>query len=268
MNHAYVSGVRDNERNLAEGIYFHITRPNKTREGLLPPTLELAASNFRNTDASKLQYITHEVKVAKADSSLTIEFYPHNFTSVNSHIVKVQKLPNMVAKDDFVILLSFERIPTAMKFQIAKIVSHDDMEWKESDMGDIFYEWYVGTGEIGNRTGRWYMSTMVLDLPSTPSCSLDNYEFADCLKELNIRSNATQKIRAKLEKGTLSRTDVTSFKGDYSLRTYTSGCYFYSRSAKAWIADNTQVNSFIFHETSRFSLLNYLCFWKLFYAFL
>ena len=85
------------------------------------------------------------------------------------------------------------------------------------------------------------MSVMVLDVPSTPSCSLDNYEFADCLVQLSIRGNATQKMRAKLELGSLSRTDVTSFKGDYSIRTFTSGCYFYSRSAKAWIADNTQV---------------------------
>ena len=191
------------------------------------------------------------MRVAKADSSLTIEFYPHNFTSINSHIVKVQKLPNVVAKDDFVILLSFERIPTAKKFQIAKIVSHDDMEWKESDMGDIFYEWYVGTEEIGNRTGRWYMSVMVLDMPSNPSCSLDNYEYADCLVELNIRSNATQKMRAKLQKGSLTRTDVTSFKGDYSIRTYTSGCYFYSRSAKAWIADNTQVAAILIFILNR-----------------
>ena len=236
--------MRDNERNLAEGIYFHITRPNKTREGLPPPIREPATSNFQNTDKSKLQYVSHEVKVAKADSSLTIEFYPDiNFRNLSIHpeITRLKKFPNLVPLESFVILLSFEKIPTYKKFQIGKLVSHEEMDWKESDTGDTFYEWYVGTDVVGNRTGRWFMSVMVIDIPPTPSCSLDNYKLAECLKQLNIRGNATERVKTKLEGRSLNRTDITTFKTDYSLRTYTSGCYFYSRSAKAWIADNTQV---------------------------
>ena len=191
--------------------------------------------------------------VAKADSSLTIEFYPERFDpETHPQIMKEKRFPYKITKDNFVILLSFEKIPVAKKFEIGKLVSHEEMEWKESHTGDPFYEWYVGTEVIGNRTGRWFMSVMAVDIPSVSHCSLDNYKSGQpekCDEEISTRGNATESMRKKLERGYLKRTDVSSFKSDYSLRTYTSGCYFYSRSAKAWIADNTQVHNTTYSGT-------------------
>lgn len=245
--------MKDNERNLPQGIYLYITRPNKTRAGLPPPIEELATSKFKSSDKSKLQYVSHEVMVDKADSSLTIEFYPHNFTWLNAHIKKLKNLPSVVPLDTFAVLMSFEKIPTMKKFEIGRIVSDEEMIWKETQMGEGFFEWYVGTDQIGNRTGRWYMSIMVLEVPPIPSCYLDDYTFSKCEEELNVRGNLTNAIKIKLKTGSLNRTDVTTFKVDYSLRTYTSGCYFYSRSAKAWIADDTQVHKlYEYHSVKRF----------------
>ena len=73
---------------------------------------------------------------------------------------------------------------------------------------------------------------------------------------MHIKDNITKTIQANLNTGSsLSRTDVTTFKGDYSLRTYTSGCYFYSRNAKAWIADGTEVSNLDGCKKSIFKML-------------
>ena len=178
--------------------------------------------------------------MAKADSSLTIEFYPHNFTWLNSQISKVP-----IPLNTFVVLMAFERIPTFKKFEIGKIVSHEEMIWREeSQVGEGFFEWYIGTDKIGNRTGRWFMTVMALNIPPTESCNVNSYRAAACDMELNTNLHLKNGIKTKLSKGTLYREDVTQFEGSYSLRTFTSGCYFYSRNAKAWIADNTQVDIF------------------------
>ena len=182
--------------------------------------------------------------MAKADSSLTIEFYPHNFTWLNSQISKVP-----IPLNTFVVLMAFERIPTFKKFEIGKIVSHEEMIWREeSQVGEGFFEWYIGTDKIGNRTGRWFMTVMALNIPPAESCNVNSYSITACSIELNSNLNLKNDIKTRLNNGTLNRNDVTGFKPKerdysiYSLRTYTSGCYFYSRQAKAWIADNTQVD--------------------------
>ena len=87
-----------------EGIYFYITRPNKTGAGLPSPKPENVTGRYRNADSSKLQYLSHEVKVSKADSCLTIEFYPHNLTWLHREISR-----DPVPLHNFVILLGFER---------------------------------------------------------------------------------------------------------------------------------------------------------------
>ena len=116
---------------------------------------------------------------------MTIEFYPANFTWLNAHIKNFRKLPNVVPLDDFVILMSFERIPTMKKYELGRIVSHEEMIWKETEMGQGFFEWYIGTDKIGNRTGRWYLSVLTLDIPSAPSCNLDDYTFSKCSEEMS-----------------------------------------------------------------------------------
>ena len=243
-----VLGVKDNKRNFTQGIYFYITRPNKTREGLPSPIAEHVTSKFRNADSSKLQYSSHEVKVLKADSSLTIEFYPHNLTRLNAHIRKLKNIPDVVPLNNFVVLLSFERIPTLRRFELGKIVSYEEMRWKETESREGFFEWYVGTDKIGNRTGRWFMTVLSLDLPPISSCHEDGYVVSKCEEELNVKSNLTSSLRNKVVTKSLNRADVTTFKGDYSLRTYTSGCYFYSQTAKAWIADDVQVQKWERHR--------------------
>ena len=182
--------------------------------------------------------MSYEIKVAKADSSLTIEFYPNNTYEIK-FLAKI-KSPRPLTT--YLILMGFERIPTFKKFEIGKIVSHEeeDMVWKD-EMGEGFFEWYIGTDKIGNRTGRWFMTVMALNIKPLEFCTLDNYNASECDKEYNATLDLTRDINIGLSKRTLNRKDVTGVMGNYYLRTYTSGCYFYSPDAKAWIADGTQV---------------------------
>ena len=77
------------------------------------------------------------------------------------------------------------------------------------------YELFVNTPSIQNRTGRWYLTVMAL--------------------------NQSMSKEELLNKTPIARENIVEFKSDYSLRTWTTGCYFYHEGERAWIANGTGV---------------------------
>ena len=73
-----------------------------------------------------------------------------------------------------------------------------------------WYEWYVNTPVVQNRTDRWFITIMSLTQPIS---------------------------RGELENRTaISRDKIGPFKSNYRLRTWTTGCYYYNEDERAWIA--------------------------------
>ena len=70
-------------------------------------------AKFKDIDSTKLHYQTHELFLRRQASSLTIEFYPSD-----------------IPKNDFVLLLSHERMPMYFKFDLAVMANENYLEWR------------------------------------------------------------------------------------------------------------------------------------------
>lgn len=90
---------------------------------------------------TRFKVVTFLVEIGKADSSLTVEYFPE------------------VVDDDsnVTFFLDFERIPTVKNYTFA--VTMRRLPW--NDDGE-FRSLYLGNDEIQNRTGRWFIMAMNL----------------------------------------------------------------------------------------------------------
>ena len=95
-------------------------------------------SKFEGVDVSRLHFQTHEVPLARQDSSLVIEFSPTN--------------PNA---DNFVLLMSHEKMPIYSKFDLGVMA-----ESLPRDTLEGFRRWYLDYDTVRNRTGRWFINVM------------------------------------------------------------------------------------------------------------
>jgi polycystin 1L2 len=89
------------------------------------------------------------------------------------------------------------------------IVTQIVFNFSQSHLSE-FFQWKVFEDDIRNRTGRWYLSVMNVSL------------------ELNDTLIG--------DRGMIPRDQILRFQEIYHLRTWTSGCYFYHESTKAWIS--------------------------------
>ena len=79
-----------------------------------------------------------------------------------------------------------------------------------------FYHWKIMEDKILNRTGRWYLSVMNVSLDFTIN---------------------------DLVNDSIPEDKILSFRSDYNLRTWTSGCYFYEENTKAWISVGMEIRT-------------------------
>ena len=83
------------------------------------------------------------------------------------------------------------------------------------DSDGEFYEWFISNDAVNNRTGRWYLTIISMD------------------KTVNSTVLDLKTIDKNLVKPNIS--------GDYYLRTFHTGCYYFNRGQWAWVADGVKV---------------------------
>ena len=149
-------------------------------------------SKFESVDETRLHFQTHEVPLARQDSSLVIEFSPTN--------------PNA---DNFVLLMSHEKMPTHSKFDLGVMANS-----LPRDAG--FRRWYLDYDTVRNRTGRWFITVM---------------QVKSSLFDLSLLQNKS-----------FDRGLVDNFTSDYSIRTHSGGCYFFDKKIGAWSGKGLKVN--------------------------
>ena len=142
----------------------------------------------------KMTYMIHQIEIAKIhiDSTLTIEFKPTD--------------ENLM----YGLLLDHERIPIPSQYEHAAIVSLKDNNFESTNATNVFwnsdyefYEWFISNDAVNNRTGRWFL-TIISMKATTTSDELNKKKLDSSLVEANIT-------------------------GDYSLRTFHTGCYYFNR---------------------------------------
>ena len=160
-----------------------------------------------------MKYMIHLIEIDKihVDSAITIEMVPFENDKI------------------YVFLLDHEYIPTITKFEHSAIFSLKDSYEAGSpntsalwDSDGEFFEWFVGNDAVSNRTGRWILTILTL-------------------KEL-------VNISSLLEAGIDASNVVETITGDYSLRTFHSGCYYFNKKQYAWVADGVKGNSYLMDD--------------------
>ena len=172
---------------------------------MIDPTGYNISHEFKNYPGEKLQYMFHKIEVAEIhiDSALTIEFYVEDLTS------------------HYGLLISHEHIPTHNSFEFAASISlagspiFSENTNVKYNLEFEFYEWFLENSAVSNRTGRFILTIATLS------------------EALTIE---------ELEKKTFSKNKVKKFVGNYKLRTFHSGCYYYNIHQKSWIADGVVVD--------------------------
>jgi hypothetical protein len=148
-----------------------------------------------------------EVGVIHVDSALTIEFTPDDLSN------------------KYALLIDHERIPTYNEYQFAcslttgePTASGGQARW---DGDGEFLEWFIDNDAVANRTGRWIVTIITM----------------------NEELNSTDLTGGKFDKSKLK----SQFNGNFFLRTFHSGCYYFNRKQRAWVADGVKVYINILH---------------------
>ena len=152
-----------------------------------------------------MKYMIHMIEIEKihVDSTITIEMNPDDQGITYALLLDHEYIPNI------------NQYEHAAAFSLDGSVSTTNTSFKwNSDVGA--YEWFIGNHAIANRTGRWILTVMTL-------------------KEL-LNAN-------DLEAGKIDVEHVQeNISGDYSLRSFHSGCYYFSRKQYSWVADGVKVS--------------------------
>ena len=147
----------------------------------------------------------------------------HKNSPTMEHLIPVRKADSVItieitpnATNDMLFLfLSFERIPTFRSFLYSTQVSSLP---KDPIYG--FHQWFVDSYQVQNRTGRWFLAVIQLN-----------------------------EILSEEETTSFDKSKISEFRTDYSLRTYTTGCYFLEEKYEEWTARGTIVLSTTYEET-------------------
>ena len=145
-----------------------------------------------------------EVEEIHIDSAITIEFSVEDDSSY------------------YVLLLSHEHMPTHLAFEFGASVSYQTNSYNFSDNTKLtynsdfdFFEWYINNAAVANRTGRFILTVATL-VDGLSTGQLNNQSFA--------------------------KAKVKDFVGNYKLRTFHGGCYYYNRIQRSWVADGVVVD--------------------------
>ena len=111
-----------------------------------------------------------------------------------------------------------------MKFK--KLMLVDDCDFIKlvtnfTSVGDKWYDWFIGTETINNRTGDWFFGVVALKDPNLPNVlngSCAGLTKADLLPDFGITR--------------------------YDLRIFTGGCYYFNPKSEEWEGVGVSVNSF------------------------
>lgn len=160
------------------------------------------------------QMVYHQFMVEKADSAVNIEVGPTNPDSELLLFIKHREKPMY---DFFDILIPLKAVKS-----------------KLSDTFDIFLSNQV----INNRTGFFYAGVVEVN----KSQLLESSE-AYLLEQIIINENTSlSNYTAGASNYTLPGI-MRDFTTNYSMRIFTSGCYFYDYHKKIWSADGCSVDS-------------------------
>ena len=88
-----------------------------------------------------------------------------------------------------------------------------------TSVGNKWYDWFIGTDQVRNRTGDWFFGVVALkdaSLPNVMNGSCKGLTKADILPDFGI-----------------SR---------YDLRIFTGGCYYFNSSSEEWEGVGVSVN--------------------------
>lgn len=155
--------------------------------------------------------IYHQVMVEKADSAVNIEISPSNNDSEILLYVKHREKPFF---DYFDILIPLKAVKT-----------------RNGDSYDIFLNNQV----IKNKTGFFYVGVVEVDRQELAQTS-EGYVLDEIILNEDVDSNYT------ITNYTLPGA-LREFSTNYSMRIFTSGCYFYDYHRKVWSADGCLVDS-------------------------
>jgi len=129
-----------------------IPRTNDTRMPLESATYHRASAHG---NVGPIKYMTHQLPPIKADSVIYVEFYPDNLTDV------------------YVLLMSYNRMPTMKKYEFGVTLNGSSAEWADRGLyweseGE-YYQWNLDQTQVRNRTnGHWYLTVMQVSRGLTP----------------------------------------------------------------------------------------------------
>lgn len=145
----------------------------------------------------------------------------------SQHLIEIEKADSAltieIAPDEadinLVMLLDYDRIPTYKKYQFGVMVNDEAEHTGALDRNQEgqFFIWRVAADMIQNRTGRWFLTV------------------------LNLTEPVDQHILEASKP--FDRRIVAEFHSDFSLRTWTTGCYYFNEQTQAWIADGMAVST-------------------------
>ncbi|KAK3865158.1 hypothetical protein Pcinc_029214 [Petrolisthes cinctipes] len=149
----------------------------------LPSPIYVNAEEWMN---NKVPFVYHSINLTKPNSAFSVE------------IDLMGKSPPKY----LVFVLDYERLPTPSKFE--KIVYVNDLPLNENGTKN----WFVNSGEINNRTGRFFLAVASLA------------EKAD-LSMFSVNN-------------TLDPTNFVKFNINYEIRFITSACYYFDDKKEEW----------------------------------
>ena len=111
-----------------------------------------------------------------------------------------------------------------MKFK--KLMLVDDCDFIKlvtnfTSVGDKWYDWFIGTETINNRTGDWFFGVVALKDPKLPNV---------------LNGSGTGLTKADLHPD----FGITR----YDLRVFTGGCYYFNPKSEEWEGVGVSVNDF------------------------
>lgn len=161
------------------------------------------------------QLVYHQVLIDKADSAANIEITPTN------------------PESELLLFINYKYKPLPDHFEIVI-----PLRAIQDKLVNGTYDIFLGNNIINNRTGFFYVGVAevnVTELAASPDAYL--------LDAIVINENASQTNYTLLESNYTLPGLVRNFSTDYSLRIFTSGCYFFDYSRKIWSGDGCYVKT-------------------------
>ena len=122
------------------------------------------------------------------------------------------------------LLTYFRNLAIMAKFE--KMMKVDDCDFIQiitnfTSAGDKWYDWFIGTEKVKNRTGDWFFGVVALNDTNKPSLASGSCEG-------------------------LTKDDLAPNYGftRYDLRIFTGGCYYFNSTSEEWEGVGLSVRSY------------------------